>query len=81
MTENTILGNCQKVPFAIMVVGSSLPNFENMKKDLCKHHGLPKVSGIFCEKCCESLKAQQEQLNKFFNSPRVVKAINEVLNK
>ena len=50
-----------------------------MNKKLCRHHGLLKVDEYFCKKCHENLTTQSLQLNKLFNSPKVVNAINEVL--
>lgn len=36
--------------------------------------------GDFCVKCGENLQASTDHLNAFFNSPKVVDAINKVLN-
>lgn len=50
-----------------------------METELCRHHKLPKENGNFCAKCKKDLDKTSKALNSFFNSPKVVEAINEVL--
>ena len=38
-----------------------------MKKELCKHHKLPKVDGHFCKKCSEDLQKTTDRLNQIFS--------------
>jgi len=64
-----------------MGIGSSRAFLENMNKKVCKHHGLPVVSGYFCKKCQEDLDRVNKELTRFFNSPKVANIINEVLTK
>ena len=57
-----------------------------MKKDLlgfgiCKWHKLPKIRLNACETCEKQMQVTSDKLNSFFNSPKVVKAINEVFEQ
>lgn len=38
-----------------------------MKKELCKHHGLPKVRGHFCNECEKDLDKVSAKLNQIFS--------------
>ena len=38
-----------------------------MKKELCKHHNLPKVRGHFCSECKKDLQKTSDKLNQIFS--------------